>query len=77
MKYKMLRNHEGTHKPNHEGHEKQQLLSNTQEQILIDWCKYHSHMGDLLTHVQVAQKVSELVGRLPGKNWVSMFLQKY
>ncbi|KAF8583755.1 hypothetical protein K439DRAFT_1347843 [Ramaria rubella] len=34
-------------------------------------------MGDLLTRVQVAQKVLELVGRLLGKNWVSRFLQKH
>ena len=74
-------------------HEHEQLLSNVQQNVLIEWCKYHAHMLITLTHVQVsgilyllytpshivqvAQKAAELAGQTPGKNWVYRFLTKH
>lgn len=60
-----------------DAHEHEQLLDNAQQQVLVEWCEYHAHMGIPLTRVQVAQKASELAGRAPGKNWVDRFLKKH
>ena len=60
----------------HQGHEHEQLLSDMQQMVLIDWCQYHSRMALPLTCIQVPQKVTELAGSTPGKNWISRFLKK-
>ena len=35
-------------------HEHEQLLSNVQQKVLIEWCEYHAHMSIPLTHIQVS-----------------------
>ncbi|KAF8584728.1 hypothetical protein K439DRAFT_1616526 [Ramaria rubella] len=67
---------QGSHQSARDGHEKEQLLSNIKQQVLVDWCRHQSHMGDALSHVQVAQKATELAGRVPGKKWVAWFPSK-
>ena len=59
------------------GHKHEQLLDDVQQQVLVEWCKYHATMAIPLTRVHVAQKASELAGWTPGKNWVDWFLKKH
>ena len=91
--YATLWNHANGIHDHSTAHEHEQLLSNVQQNMLIEWCKYHAHMSIPLTHVQVsgilyllytpshivqvAQKAAELAGQTPGKNWVYRFLTKH
>ena len=60
-----------------QGHEHKQLLTFAQQEVLITWCCYHSHLACPLTHLQLSQKVTEVAGHALGKNWVFHFLKKH
>ncbi|KAF8477891.1 hypothetical protein JB92DRAFT_3134242 [Gautieria morchelliformis] len=44
--------------------------------VLVDWCNHRSLIGSPFTHPEIAQRVTELTGRWPGKSWVARFLKQ-
>ena len=49
------------HKPTYIAHKCQQLLSNPQKAVVIEWCRWHGNMGDLLTHAKLQALIHKLM----------------
>ncbi|KIJ34762.1 hypothetical protein M422DRAFT_263115 [Sphaerobolus stellatus SS14] len=59
-----------------EGHIKQQILSESQKEVLIEWCKVKGHRAETWSRLELRQKVFEITGRKPCEKWVKRFLNK-
>ena len=49
-----ISNHLRGHKAPSITHESQQLLSNKQQKVLVEWCRLHGDAGNLMTHTQLS-----------------------
>ncbi|KAF8590419.1 hypothetical protein K439DRAFT_1319042, partial [Ramaria rubella] len=59
-------------------HEKQQLLTNAQMAVLIEWCKHKAQLGEPYTRETLTKQVVALSGgRTPRQKQVSCFLEKH
>jgi hypothetical protein len=76
VNYGTLRNQiQGNHKSARNAHESQQLLSNAQTAVVIDWCKHKALKGEPYSHRELKRQVFNLTGNKPGQAWVSRFLE--
>ena len=55
-------------------HESQQLLSNEQQKVVIEWLRWHGDNGNLMTCEQLAALIFDLTEQRPGANWICKFL---
>ena len=51
-------------------HESQQLLSNEQQKVVIEWLRWRDDNGNLMTHEQLAALIFDLTEWRPGANWI-------
>ncbi|KAJ7112590.1 DDE superfamily endonuclease-domain-containing protein, partial [Mycena epipterygia] len=58
-------------RPTHLAHQDQQLVSEAQEKVLIDWCHHLTLTAHPLNRQTLIPKVKLLVGQDPGKHWTS------
>ncbi|KIK75418.1 hypothetical protein PAXRUDRAFT_835684 [Paxillus rubicundulus Ve08.2h10] len=66
--------HQGTHQSRAEAQAKMQILTPTQEEVLVDWCKMASSSATPLHPSRLCAHVKALTGRLPSRNWHHYFL---
>ncbi|KAF8592797.1 hypothetical protein K439DRAFT_1610243 [Ramaria rubella] len=67
----------GLHKAAVDAHDNKKHLGNEQTQVLIDWCKHYVQMGSPFTRLDLATRVYQLSGKVPGCVWVAHFLEKH
>jgi hypothetical protein len=60
-----------------DGHAGQQLLTPSQEKVLVNWVKWLGFTGLPLSKRTIAPKLEELCGRRPSRNWVYRFVQRH
>ena len=58
-------------------HESQQLLSNEQQKVVIEWLRWHGNNGNPMTHEQLAALIFDLTEWRPGANWIHKFLRNH
>ena len=58
-------------------HESQQLLSNKQQKIIIEWLKWHGNNGNPMTGEQLAALIFDLMEQRPSANWIHKFLRNH
>ena len=76
VNYYTLRNRTiGKHKDPREAHERQQILSHTQEKVLTEWLNDLSGQCEPVSKRTLRTKVQALTGdRKPGVSWIRRFL---
>ena len=57
-------------------HESQQLLSNEQRKVLVEWCRLRGNTGNPMTHTQLSALIFDMTERTPSTNWICKFVQK-
>jgi hypothetical protein len=77
LKYGQLRLRIHGGKDRSEAHRSQQLLSKTQEKALLRWIDDLEDAGFPPRRRNVREAGKLLVGRKPGKNWVTRFLNRH
>ena len=65
---------EGITRPKHLAHEKQMLMSLTQESVLCEWLEYLGASGHPVSKRSIATKVHSFCGTRPSKYWIQSFL---
>lgn len=63
-----------THRGSH-GH--QQLLSDAQEQVLIDWINLFAECGDPIGRQEILVMAGKICGRQPSASWIPLFLRRH
>src|SRR5687767_3880094 len=65
--------------PRSQAHQSQQLLSNIQERILVEWITEYSLRGEPLSKRMLRRTVEQITGGRvrPGKNWIARFLKRH
>ena len=58
-------------------HESQQLLSNEQQKVVIEWLRWRGDNGNPMTREQLAALIFDLTERRPGANWIRKFLRSH
>ena len=61
----------------HKSHENQQLLSASQEEVLVDWIKVQGHCGVPLTYSTLSQYAAEVAEKPVGASWPKRFLARH
>lgn len=67
----------GRTKRRRKAHQSQQLLTDIQEEVLINYAKFLSLSGFPLSKRTIAPKVQALCGKRPGRFWVYRFLDRH
>lgn len=77
LTYQTFRNRaQGKHQPLRKAHAEQQLLSPTQEEVLVDWLVYLSETGHPISKRGIRKKTEVFAGRKPNRNWVYRFMER-
>jgi hypothetical protein len=78
VNYGTLHNHHrGLTKSSKAAHEKEQLLTNIQTAVVVDWCKHQANKSTPFTRKDLAQHVYRLSGTMPGERWIERFLKRH
>jgi hypothetical protein len=67
----------GKHKPARKSQVSKQVLSEAEEEILIDWIQYRSDTARPLSRRTLTKKVSHLSGKTVGKRWYLRFVGRH
>ena len=67
----------GEHQNPRKAHESQQLLSPTQENILIDWIILLVETGHCISKRTLQKKAKLVCGQKPSKTWAQVFLSRH
>ena len=67
----------GLHRASSDVYAERQLLSKSQEDIVLDWCDHSSRQGKPLGKIDVRSLVNDIAGTLPGKNWHRRFEMRH
>ena len=62
------------HQPAHQSQEHQQILSQSEEQVLVDWIEHRSTTRWPLSKHSLKFKLEGIIGYRPGKRWTNKFL---
>lgn len=73
----LRRRHLGIQLPKAEYHETQQLLSNAQERVLINYINELNTRGIPPPNCIVHNIAAEICGKQPGKTWVYEFIERH
>jgi len=60
-----------------EAHEHEQLLSDSQEEVLVDWIKVMARRGIPMTASMVRDHVADIIGGPVGESWVDRFKKRH
>jgi hypothetical protein len=60
-------------KTRRKAHEAECLLSDSQEDVLVEWIKTMGHRGIPMTADTVREYVADVIGKPVGENWVNRF----
>jgi hypothetical protein len=67
----------GKHKPAQKSQASKQLLSEAEEDVLVDWIKYRSETARPLSRRTLTKKVSQSCGKTVGKRWYLRFIARH
>lgn len=75
----LWRRYHGLNQSRNLAHEHQQYLSHQQEQILVDWIKHLSNVGQPISSRTITKKVQRIanLSRRPSPKWLRGFLQRH
>src|SRR5882724_9432992 len=57
-------------------HECQQLLTNVQKTVVIEWCRWHGDMADPMTCAKLHAMIYDLTQWTASENWMRRFLKR-
>lgn len=57
--------------------EQSRLLSDAQEQAVIGWTRLRAYYGKPWSRRDIAAHVAMILGRSPGKHWVTRFIKRH
>jgi Tc5 transposase DNA-binding domain len=60
-----------------EAHNHEQLMSASQEEVLVEWIKVQGRRGVPITHTTLAQYAREIANAPVGKTWSKRFLRRH
>ncbi|TFK67013.1 hypothetical protein BDN72DRAFT_771326 [Pluteus cervinus] len=73
----LYRRYHGISLPAQEAHEKQQLLTKEQEEVLVEWVLFLGLVGRPICKATLRPKVVQLCGKIPSRRWVWRFLERH
>ena len=73
---KLRRRYLGQSRPSRKAHESQQLLSQAQEKILIEWVIYRSDTAHPINKHTLRRMAQDVCGKMPCERWVEAFLKR-
>ena len=68
-------NHLCGHRAPSVAHESQQLLSNEQQKVLVEWCRLHGNTGNPTTCTQLSTLIFDMIEWTPSTNWIHKFVK--
>jgi len=67
----------GKHKPARKSQASKQLLSDAEEDVLVDWIQYRSDTARPLSCRTLTKKVSQICGKTVGQRWYLRFISRH